>query len=398
MSIEDIDFLKKNSIKEDYLFIVDSKNRDYLRFPDPNYYEVLLNVPLKNVIGINVMDASIPRTMYSVDKYNNSFSFYISNNSTDPLVANGLDPLNTNMNIFTKIDLNPGNYTIQTFLLNFNNLMTAKAQEDPINISSPIQIINFSNPPELTNKITFTCKKPFILNMYDSTLAETLGFSLNIKKEDDNIKYKYISGYEGNEKFLRFYHSYFNSKTGNYEITSPGIVFFIGEKYIVLRSPEIEEHAYGSLAYTNYNLGIVKFKVNSVGFNDEKLEMTRLPIREFHPIGKLSKLTFKFETSNGFPYDFKGVNHIITYLITYYRPLLSIKNEFKPILNPNYKNNFNDYRYINEEQELSDEEDKDEYSRDKLFDVYRRNELLYKSKIEEEEDDEEEEEDDNYNH
>ena len=393
MSIEDIDFLKKNSIKEDYLFIVDSKNRDYLRFPDPNYYEVLLNVPLKNVIGINVMDASIPRTMYSVDKYNNSFFFYIANSSTDPLVSNGLDPLNTNMSIFTKLEINPGNYTIQTFLLNFNNLMNAKAQEDPVNISAPIQIINYSNPPELTNKITFTCKKPFILNMYDSTLAETLGFSLNIKKDDDNIKYKYISGYEGNEKFLRFYHSYLNSKTGNYEITSPGIVFFIGEKYIVLRSPEIEEHAYGSLAYTNYNLGIVKFKVNSVGYNDEKLEMTRLPIREFHPIGKLSKLTFKFETSTGLPYDFKGVNHIITYLITYYRPLLSAKHEFKPILNPNYKNNFNDYRYINEEQELSDEEDKDDYSRDKLFDIYRRNELLYKTKIDEEDEDDDDEDD-----
>lgn len=392
MSIEDIDFLKKNSIKENYLFIVDSKNRDYLRFPDPNYYEVPLNVPLKNVIGINVMEASIPRTMYSVDKYNNSFSFYISNSQSDTLVTNGLDPLNTNMNIFTTINITPGNYSIQTFLLNFNNLMYAKTIEDPINISSPIQIVNFSNPPELTNKITFTCKKPFILNMYDSTLAETLGFSLNIKPEDDDIKYKYIRKYEGNARFLRIYHSYFNTKTGNYEITSPGIVFFIGEKYIVLRSPEIEEHAYGSLAYTNYNLGIVKFKVNSVGYNDERMEMTRLPIREFHPIGKLSKLTFKFETAAGNFYDFKGVNHIITYLITYYRPLLANIDEFKPILNPNYKNNFNDYRYINEEQELSDEEDKDEYSRDRLFDIYKRNELLYKEKINEVEDDYENEE------
>jgi len=390
MSIEDIDFLKKNSIKENYLFIVDSKNRDYLRFPDPNSYEVSFDVPLRNVIGINVMDASIPRTMYSVDKYNNTFYCYIANDNNDTLVSNGLDPNNTNMNIFTKIDFVPGNYTIQTFLLNFNILMNTKSNEDPINFSSPIQIISYSNPPELTNKITFTCKKPFILNMYDSTLAETLGFSLNIKKEYNEILYKYISKYEGNSKFLRLYHSYYNSKTGNYEITSPGIFFFIGEKYIILRSPEIEEHAYGSIAYTNYNLGIVKFKVNTLGFNDERLEITKLPIREFHPIGKLSKLTFRFETSNGNLYDFKGINHIITYVITYYRPLLSNTNEFKPILNPNYLNNFNEYKYINEEQELSDEEDKNEFSRDKLFDIYKRNELLYKNKEEEEDDDDEE--------
>jgi len=395
MSIEDIDFLKNNSIKENYLFIVDSKNRDYLRYPDPNYYEVVFNVPFKNVIGFDIIDTSIPRTMYSVDKYNNSFYFYIANSATDTLVANGLDTNNTNMNIFTKLDMTLGNYTIQTFLLNFNTIMNAKAVEDPINVSAPIQIVNFSNPPELTNKITLTCKKPFILNMYDSTLAETLGFSLNIQQEDDNIKYKYIKKYEGNAKYSRFYHSYYNVKTGNYEITSPGIVFFIGEKYIVLRSPEIEGHAFGSLAYTNYNLGIAKFKVNSVGYNDERTELSKLPIREFHPIGKLSKITFRFETSAGNLYDFKGVNHMITYVITYYRPLLTIQNEFKPILNPNYKNNYTDYKYRNEEQELSEEEDNDEYSRDKVFDIYKENELKYKKNIydkdifgeEEEEDD-----------
>ena len=392
MSIDYIDFLKKNSIRENYLFIVDSKNRDYLRYPDPNNYEVIFNVPFKNVIGFDIIDASIPRTMYSVDKYNNSFHFYIANSPTDTLVANGLDVNNTNMNIFTKIDIPPGNYTIQTFLLNFNTIMNAKTIEDNINVSSPIQIINLSNPPELTNKITFTCKKPFILNMYDSTLAETLGFSLNIKAEDDNIKYKYIKTYDGNIKYLRFYHSYYNTKTGNYEITSPGIVFFIGEKYIVLRSPEIEGHAFGSLAYTNYNLGIAKFKVNSVGYNDEKTELAKLPIREFHPIGKLSKITFKFETSAGNLYDFKGVNHMITYVITYYRPLLSIQNEFKPILNPNYKNNYNEYKYRNEEQELSEEEEKDDYSRDKVFDIYKQNELKYKSNIYDKDEEEHEEE------
>ena len=390
MSIEDIDFLKKNSIKENYLFIVDSKNRDYLKFPNPNLYDISFDVPLKNVIGINVIDASMPRTMYSIDIYNNSLYFYIANSTTDTLVENGLDPEHTNFDIFTNIDITPGNHTIQTFQLTFNTLMITKNKQDPINIPSPIQINNLSNPPELTNKIIFSCKKPFILNMTDSTIAETLGFSLNIKEEDNNILYKYIDAYKNNLKFLKIYHSFYNTISGNYEIISPGIVSFIGEKYIVLRSPEIEEHAYGSIAYTNYNLGLVKFKVNSVGYNDEKIEMTKLPIREFHPIGKLSKLTFRFETSNGNLYDFKGVNHIITYLITYYRPLLTNTNEFKPILNPNYKNNYNDYLYINDERQLSEEEDNNEFSKDKLFDTYKRNELIYKSTIDDDETDEDE--------
>jgi hypothetical protein len=255
------------------------------------------------------------------------------------------------------------------------------------NPNAPIQMANLNNPPELTNKIIFTCKNPFILNMNMSSLAETLGFNLNIKKENDGILYKYISKYEGYTNFLKVYHSIYNSNTGLYEITSPGIVFFIGEKYIIIRSPEIEEHAFGSLAYNNFNQGIAKFKVSGVGFNDDRVELTKIPTREFHPIGKLSKLTFRFETADGNLYDFRGINHSITYVIKYYKPRLINVKEFTPILNPNYKSNFRDYKYLNADQELSDEEDKNEYSRDNIYDRYKRNELLIKEEIEEEEDD-----------
>jgi hypothetical protein len=386
MSIEDIDYLKKNSVKESFLFIVDSKDRDYLKYPDPNYYSFKLNTPFKNVIGIEVIDYSIPRTMYSLDIFNNNLFIYIANSSSDFIVNNGLDPLNANMNIFTKFEMNVGNYNLLTFMPTFNSLMLKNFNEDPVNYPAPIEIITYSNPPELTNVITFTCSKPFILNMSDSSLAETLGFSTNIKKEDDNIKYKYIKRYENQLKFLKIYHSFYNSKANRYEITAPGVVFFIGEKYITIRSPEIEEHAYGSLAYNNYNLGIAKFKVNTIGYNEERFEIQKIPSREFHPIGKLSKLTFRFEASNNNLYDFKGVNHLITYIIYFYSPKFNLTNEFKSILNPNYKNNFNDYNNYNKEND--DEEDRDEFSRDKLLEMYKKNELLY---LEQEEEEEEEE-------
>ena len=120
---------------------------------------------------------------------------------------------------------------------------------------------------------------------------------------------------------------------------------------------------------------------------DEKIELTKIPIREFHPIGKLSKITFRFETSDGNLYDFKGVNHLITYVIKYYKPKLINIQDFKPILNPNYKSNFNDYNYLNEDQELSDDEDKNEYSRDNIYDKYKQTELLIKQDIDD--DDEE---------
>lgn len=384
MSIEDIDFLKKNSIKETHLFLVDSKKRDFLTFPDPNNYIINFNTPFRNVIGIEVIDASIPRTMYSIDKYNNTIKYYIGS-SQDGISLYGLNPLNTNFGIFKTLVIPPGNYTIQTFIPAFNSIMLAE------NPNNPIIMLNYSNPPELSNRILFSCSKPFIMDMNLSSLAETLGFNLNIKKENNNILYTYINNYENHINFLKMYHSFFNNSSGNYEIVSPGIVFFIGEKYIIIRSPEIEEHAFGSLAYNNFNQGIAKFKVSGIGFNDEKIELTKIPIREFHPIGKLSKITFRFETADGNLYDFKGINHTITYVIKYYKPLIINTTEFKSILNPNYKTNFNDFKYLNEDQELSDDEDKNEYSRDNIFDRYKENELLIKQDIE----DEDEDEDDN---
>jgi len=73
MSIEDIDFLRKNSTVESHLFLVDSKKRNTLLYPYPNNYVITFNIPFKNVIGIEVIEASIPRTMYNIDKYNNTF-------------------------------------------------------------------------------------------------------------------------------------------------------------------------------------------------------------------------------------------------------------------------------------------------------------------------------------
>jgi len=394
MSIEDIDYLKKNSTKENYLFLVDSKKRDYINYPDPNNYTIAFDIPFKNVIGIEVIDASIPRTMYTIDKYNNTFYYYIANSASEynGIINNGSGlSKNVNMNIFKKLEIPPGNYTIQTFIPTFNTLMIEGSQNPGVtNIYSPISIVNYSNPPELSNRIIFTCKNPFIIDMNRSTIAETLGCSLNIDSSNDGILYKYFNNYQGNLQFLKMYHSIFNQTSSLYEVITPGIVFLIGEKYIVIRSPEIEEHAFGSLAYNNYNQGIAKFKVSGIGFNEEKVELTKVPTREFHPIGKLSKITFRFETADGNPYDFKGVNHTVTYLIKYYKPKFINTQEFKPLLNPNYKSDFNEYKYLNDDQQLSDEEDKNEFSRDNLLERYKYNELLIKKEIEDEEEDDDE--------
>jgi len=387
MSIEDIIQLKKNSVKQTYICLIDSKNRDFDIYPDPNNYVVNFDVPIKNVMGFDIIDTSIPRTMYSIDKYNNSFYYYVHSNidindfnnkinSIDLTIKN--DP--TYANFFKEYIFEPRDYNTQSFI-NFFNTNKDFSEKD-------FFISCISNPTQLTDVIQFNSSKPFIINMNDSTIAETLGFDLFANKKDDNIKYTYntrlntlkskrffISREMNDDEIINLLgnNTYLNKRNDLiHNIIAPGMVCFTGEKYILMRSPEIEEYSFGSLSYTNNNLGIAKFRTNSLGFNDEKLYVTKIPIREFHPIGKLGKLSLRFETSKRLLYDFKGINHNITLAIYYYEPKINKIEEFNSILNPNYTLNFNDYNYTNEEEEIiiNDEQElKDEFlSRDNIND------------------------------
>ena len=390
MSIEDIIQLKKNSDKQTYVCLIDSKNRDFDLYPDPNNYVVNFDVPIKNVIGFDIIDTSIPRTMYSIDKYNNSFYYYVHsnnnissfneviNNLSNVIKSNILNNDPTYNGIFRKYEFQPKDYNTQSFITNFNSIDEFKNKD--------FYISCISTPTQLTDVIQFNSSFPFILNMNDSTIAETLGFDLFANYNDNEVKYTYNSDIN-KLKNKRFFisrllpqieidnnlanNSYLNENTFLvYNIIAPGMVCFTGEKYILMRSPEIEEYSFGSLAYTNNNLGIAKFRTNSLGFNDEKLYVTKIPIREFHPIGKLGKISLRFETNKNLLYDFKGINHNITLAIYYYEAKISTIEEFNSILNPNYTLNFNDYNYTNDEEELTIDEDqelKDEFlSRDNI--------------------------------
>jgi hypothetical protein len=379
MSIEDIYHLKNNSIKQTCVILIDSKNRDFDVYPDPSDYVVTFNVPFKNVIGFDIIDSSIPRTMYSVDKYNNSFFIYIHidesisfddflNNLYIDNINNTSDP--TFNGVFIEFKMTLGDYTLPVFIDEFNALIEKNIKDNYDNTVT-FEAKGLTDPTDITDIMEFVSTHPFILNMGDSTIKETLGFNLLPKQELHNINYTYISKFNSNKLkrlFISFNNKDYVNQTKPHNLVSPGMVCFTGEKYILMRSKEIEEHSFGSLAYTNNNLGIAKFRTNSLGFNDEKLYITKIPIREFHPIGKLSQLSIRFETSDGKLYDFKGVNHNITLAIYYYEPSFKQAENFNSILNPNYTTNFNNYKYTNDEQEIINEEDDDEDDLDDLDD------------------------------
>jgi hypothetical protein len=125
-----------------------------------------------------------------------------------------------------------------------------------------------------------------------------------------------------------------------WSVTPPGIYNLLGDRYIILRCKEIENHVMSTIKSFNtfnaetdsmeeqqYETGIAKFKMSVVGFREERFDFNILPPQEFHPIGKLTSLTFSFENQDGNPYDFKGVNHTITLAINHYKP---VKNRHRP--------------------------------------------------------------------
>jgi hypothetical protein len=147
---------------------------------------------------------------------------------------------------------------------------------------------------------------------------------------------------------------YIRLESQMHSIVPPGIYNLIGDRYVLLRCKEIENHILSSIrSYDVYNpntnaveeqqydTGIAKFKMGVIGYQEERFDFNTLPAYEFHPIGKLSTLTMLFENPEGRPYNFRGINHTITLVVNYYKPVISFKtrNEQPSQLYPDYNPN-----------------------------------------------------------
>ena len=145
MSLDDIQFLKTHSFKQHYTFIIDSKDRNYIDNPHPNKYTINFTEPFKNVFGLEVIDASVPRTMYNVDVNNNTLLYFVGNVETD---ITNVELLN-----YTKIELDIGDFSLPQLIQLINRKLI------------DLKIESLSTPPDVKNKIAFTSSKPFVVDM-----------------------------------------------------------------------------------------------------------------------------------------------------------------------------------------------------------------------------------------
>ena len=141
-------------------------------------------------------------------------------------------------------------------------------------------------------------------------------------------------------------------------IQTPGMVNLLGERLITLKSKNIEEHLYKNESGTS-SIGIALFKLGVSGYAENRLDFSNFKPKDFHPIGKLSFLDFRFEINNNALYDFKGVNHNLLINIKYFVPFKKIET-INYTLNANYNPNFIDYKKTQYEKNDESEEELEE--------------------------------------
>lgn len=497
--IEDVDHLKLNSEIDSTVVYIDSSKRDRRFYPTAQEYTLSFDQPYKNVVGFDVLDASIPTTMWNIDKYNASIAitkatlpttiisttlsatyFKEVSNAKDfiPLfervhdgndikennvlivdsqtlvdaniTINGYDqiktpyfvfsrdvlidvdikkkPANVDMDVFEftfkdivyYIDdpteqvrniINSGNFHIEPndynlydivyytvanvrsadytslveqkyFLLNIENLYktmvlgnydigTLKQSLNDVWSSAGISFSSTVQPDRKQGIYQINCTSYIVLNAKIGRLVRQMGFDTYPQASDYTIYDTFNVGDN-----LQVYTSLYVNDTSEYRIRAPGIVNLLGYRYIILRCKEIEDHLLGSTAYTNYSPGIGLFKLAAASSEVTHLrfDFVNLVRKPFHPIGKLSKLTIRFEIENGLLYDFKGVNHQILLVLKYLVPRMTTRLPVS-ILNPNYNPNFIEYMSTSKNIEYKEDSDDEQEFKDERYESQYKKEL-----------------------
>jgi hypothetical protein len=271
-----------------------------------------------------------------------------------------------------KIEL--GNYSISELKTEMNN------------VYNPLEIFVESTTTDEGKQgiLRLMSKSDLLLvNARKKNLCRNIGFDL-FPSNADSGKYGTLKIGDNYKVFTSVY----DPVETKYTITAPGIVNLMGERFIILRCKEIEDHLYGSFSYSSYIPGIAMFKMGAVNdISNLRFDYVSLVRKPIHPIGKVTKLTFRFETVDGRLYDFKGVNNQMLLMIKFWVPSQKYTFE-RSILNPNYDGNYLDYmtrkRTIQQHEESDEEQEFDDEE----------NFALYKKKLDEYDDDDDDDDDD----
>lgn len=178
---EDVHWLRAQGqlAERSFLFVVDSAMRDKTAYPTPSDYVISLPMPLRNVFALDLVDATVPRTEYTVEKTSNTVVFAVSHGYATAEAAYRAGAAIT-------ATIMPGNYNLDSLVETLSAAMVAAALAKGV---VPVRVAAVSDPPELTNRIKFMSSDAFAVFMEATTIRHVLGFGNPAHTAGANVSY-----------------------------------------------------------------------------------------------------------------------------------------------------------------------------------------------------------------
>jgi len=166
--------------------IIDSRDRDYLLYPNSNKFRIEVPQEWKDVVSMELTLAQIPNTFYNITSSNNVF--YISDSSTNIISINIPDGQYSNQSFLDTLNGKYGD-----LFINFDSKLNFS--RNPINLKLRIQSNRATNQEFIYNLnylLNDTCS-PCRFNSID----KTIGF-INKQFESSMVDLSYITVSHGN--------------------------------------------------------------------------------------------------------------------------------------------------------------------------------------------------------
>lgn len=154
--------------EESYTMLVDSSRRNALAFPLASEYTVdFSGTPFKNVVGVELLAATVPRSGYVVDSGKNVLAYALG---APPYAAANI----------VSVTLDPGDYNLAQLCDHASARVSAGAGAG----AAALTASPFTTPAEISNKIAFQSPTPFALFLDRGTLGGKLGFGRAVNADD----------------------------------------------------------------------------------------------------------------------------------------------------------------------------------------------------------------------
>ncbi len=270
--------LKDTGQKIPHIYITDSRDRNYDKYPFSYDYQVDVNPDYKFVTSVELISAEIPKSSYIINNNNNLMYFEEQ----------------TGTRIISTIPV--GNYTITDLLTAIGTEMTN---------DSALGVTYTATLNTLTDKITITS------DAFGPSLLNLLFYGGTENFINDTVRSIYLPNSIGP---IIGYNRI--DLTGSFSYEAQNIYDLSGDTYVLLHifdfdnieRPDAPCDAPYAKIPLDVDQGQVKF------YNHEENQEN---IKYFSPsMGKLSDLHIKFKNYNNDDYDFNGREHSMTFKIT----------------------------------------------------------------------------------